>query len=50
MTRDSFDTSTRLDAWTRSYPPDVFPQLWRAIEEGIAAGHFFAAEVLAQFA
>ena len=44
MTRYSFDTSALLDAWTRSYPPDVFPQLWRAIEEGIAAGHFFAAE------
>ncbi len=44
MTRYSFDTSALLDAWTRSYPPDVFPQLWRAIEEGVAAGHFFAAE------
>ena len=44
MTRYCFDTSALLDVWTRSYPPDVFPQLWRAIEEGIAAGHFFAAE------
>ncbi len=33
-----FDTSAFLDAWNRHYPPDVFPQLWNAIEERIAAG------------
>ncbi len=44
MTRYCLDTSALLDAWNRSYPPDVFPQLWQAIEEGIAAGRFVAAE------
>ena len=44
MTRYCLDTSALLDAWNRSYPPDVFPQLWQAIEEGVAAGRFVAAE------
>lgn len=44
MTLYCFDTSALLDAWNRHYPPDVFPPLWRAIEEGVTAGHFFAAE------
>jgi predicted nucleic acid-binding protein len=39
-----FDTSALLDAWSRHYPPDVFPQLWRALEESIAAGEVIAAE------
>ena len=44
MTVYCFDTSALLDAWTRHYPPDVFPQLWRALEERIAAGDVIAAE------
>lgn len=44
MTLYSFDTSALLDAWTRSYPPDVFPQLWQVIEDGVTVGRFFAAE------
>jgi len=39
-----FDTSAFLDAWNRYYPPDVFPQLWTAIEEQIAAGALIATE------
>lgn len=39
-----FDTSALLDAWTRNYPPDVFPQLWRAIEDGISTEQMFAAD------
>lgn len=44
MTIYCFDTSALLDAWTRHYPPDVFPQLWRALEESIATGEVIAAE------
>ncbi len=44
MTIFCFDTSAFLDAWTRNYPPDVFPQLWRAIEDEIAAGRVIAPE------
>ena len=44
MTTYCFDTSAFLDAWNRNYPPDVFPQLWRAIEEAIAAGAVIAPE------
>jgi hypothetical protein len=46
-----FDTSALLDAWNRNYPPDVFPQLWAAIEERIASGTVIAPEeVRAEFA
>ena len=44
MTAYCFDTSALLDAWTRHYPPDVFPQLWRSLEVRIAAGDVIAAE------
>lgn len=44
MTIYCFDTSALLDAWNRNYPPDVFPQLWRAIEESIASGVVIAPE------
>lgn len=44
MTIFCFDTSAFLDAWTRNYPPDVFPQLWSAIEDEIAAGRVIAPE------
>ena len=44
MTIFCFDTSALLDAWTRSYPVDVFPQLWHAIEDLIASGRAIAPE------
>lgn len=44
MTIYCFDTSALLDAWNRNYPPDVFPQLWSAIEERIASGTVIAPE------
>lgn len=34
----SLDTSALLDGWRRFYPPDVFPPLWRKLEELIRAG------------
>jgi hypothetical protein len=39
-----FDTSALLDAWNRSYPPDVFPQLWTSLEESIKSGELIAPE------
>jgi hypothetical protein len=38
------DTSGWLDGWRRNYPPDVFPTLWRRIEELIDAGTIMASE------
>jgi hypothetical protein len=29
----SLDTSAILEAWRRRYPPDVFPVVWRRIED-----------------
>ena len=34
----SIDTSSILDAWTRYYPPDVMPGLWKQLEELIDNG------------
>ncbi len=31
-----FDTSALIECWTRSYPPDVFPGLWRNLESLVA--------------
>ncbi len=31
-----FDTSALIECWSRSYPPDVFPGLWRKLEVSIA--------------
>jgi hypothetical protein len=33
----SIDTSAILDGWTRYYPPDRFPSVWRNIEVLIAS-------------
>jgi hypothetical protein len=44
VTLYSLDTSALMDAWHRHYPVDVIPALWRAIEEGVTEGRFFAAE------
>jgi hypothetical protein len=38
------DTSGWLDGWQRYYPPDVFPSLWRKIEDQVAAGQIFSSE------
>lgn len=40
----SIDTSALLNAWRRSYPPDVFPSLWRKIDELIENGALIASE------
>ena len=40
----SFDTSAFLEAWVRSYPPDLFPSLWAKIEQLIDAGTLVASE------
>jgi hypothetical protein len=38
------DTSAWLDGWSRDYPRDVFPTLWKNIEERIAAAEIIASE------
>lgn len=40
----SIDTSAILDAWTRYYPPDVMPGLWKQLEELIGNGQLIATE------
>lgn len=40
----SIDTSAILDGWVRYYPPDVFPPLWRRLEQLIDDGHLRASE------
>lgn len=31
-----FDTSSLIECWTRSYPPDVFPGLWDKLNDAIS--------------
>jgi len=31
-----FDTSSLIECWTRSYPPDVFPGLWEKLSDAVA--------------
>lgn len=40
----SLDTSGFLDAWVRHYPIDVFPTIWRRLEDAIRSGLIFASE------
>jgi predicted nucleic acid-binding protein len=40
----SIDTSAILDAWTRYYPPDVMPGLWKQLEELVDNGQLLATE------
>lgn len=40
----SIDTSALLDGWIRYYPPDIFPGLWRRIEDLIGQGALRATE------
>ena len=37
----SLDTSGILDAWTRHYPPDVFPTIWSHMDSAANAGTIF---------
>lgn len=38
----SLDTSGILDAWTRHYPPDVFPTIWSHMDAAANTGVIFA--------
>lgn len=31
-----FDTSSLIECWTRTYPPDVVPGLWEKLDDAIA--------------
>jgi len=42
--RYSIDTSAILHAWRRSYPPEVFPSLWKKFDELIERGDLLATE------
>ena len=42
--RFSIDTSAILDGWTRHYPREAFPGLWRHLEELIQSGDLRASE------
>lgn len=37
-----FDTSSLIGAWTRTYPPDLFPGLWGEMDGLVAAGRLVA--------
>jgi hypothetical protein len=38
----SLDTSVLVNGWRKTYSPDVFPALWRKLDELIADGRVFA--------
>ena len=40
----SIDTSSLLEAWERSYPPDHFPALWGKLQELIQEHRLYASE------
>ncbi|MCP4250618.1 MAG: DUF4411 family protein [bacterium] len=40
----SMDTSALIEAWVRSYPPDVFSNLWQRFEQLIADGRLLAVD------
>jgi hypothetical protein len=40
----SVDTSALMEAWVRSYPPDVFPTLWSRLDGLIRAGRLLASD------
>lgn len=40
----SLDTSGILDAWVRHYPPDVFPAIWKHMEDATKKGEIFVIE------
>jgi len=39
-----FDTSALVGAWTRYYPPDLFPGVWEHMDELAQAGRLIAPE------
>jgi len=43
-TKYSLDTSAFLNAWRRSYPPDVFPSLWDKLDKLAGEGIIIASE------
>lgn len=40
----SVDTSALLDGWRRYYPPDVFPPVWKKLDELIEDKILIASE------
>lgn len=38
------DTSSLLEAWRRSYPPEVFPGLWEQLDRLIEDGRLWSSE------
>jgi hypothetical protein len=47
--RYSIDTSALMDGWRRYYPPDIFPTVWRRIDDLVSNGDLIASEeVLAE--
>jgi hypothetical protein len=36
------DTSSLVEAWVRSYPPDVFPSVWEKLGEAMMSGELIA--------
>lgn len=39
-----FDTSSLIECWTRSYPPDIFPGVWDKLNDAVAHQHVLSAE------
>lgn len=39
-----FDTSSLIECWTRSYPPDIFPGVWDKLNDAVAHQHVLCAE------
>lgn len=44
MSGYSFDTSSLIECWTRTYPPDVVPGLWTKLNDAIAHKAVLCAE------
>jgi len=40
----SLDTSALMDGMLRNYPPTVFPELWRRIDDLVTSGRFLVSE------
>lgn len=38
----SIDTSALIDLWRRYYPPDIFPSLWKKLEDLVSKGSLIA--------
>lgn len=44
MTQYCLDTSAWMDGWVRDYPPDVFPSIWKLLDEEIERNVIKASE------